>query len=322
MHDERTSRRSAVRWTGSERRRCHLRFISWKSRLPRGEREVRASRIPFFIVDTLFCTLIRAGLRDVQCNVCSQESRWWWRASASRGKLKVLTEILSDVQQNFRGSSVQLIKQGAEAEEEQRSHAETITPQGESQRYRRECAVLSVVSLSNVVGSLAVAVKWAAAEILHHLLLTKRRGKSAIRLWNKWNVSLPRPFEADAQFSWRRAGTPLSSTAAATGLLLCAQRSARARPLSSALVGWVLLPSFLPAELRVHPSAQESFGCQVTERRKEEQLPPHTMIWFGLPRVKQRHQVFVESKVVGKLSGKRWMYTFNFSIWEKWPHPI
>lgn len=51
---------------------------------------------------------------------------------------KVLTEILSDVQQDFRWSSVQLVKQGAETEEEQRSHAETITSQGEPQRQRRE----------------------------------------------------------------------------------------------------------------------------------------------------------------------------------------
>lgn len=45
---------------------------------------------------------------------------------------KVLTEILSDVQQDSRGSSVQLVKQRAETEEEQSSHAETITSQGES----------------------------------------------------------------------------------------------------------------------------------------------------------------------------------------------
>ena len=51
---------------------------------------------------------------------------------------KVLTQILSDVQQDFRRSSVQLVKEGAEAEEEQRSHAETIASQGEPQRQRRE----------------------------------------------------------------------------------------------------------------------------------------------------------------------------------------
>lgn len=51
---------------------------------------------------------------------------------------QVLTEVLSDVQQDFRGSSVQLVKKRAETEEEQRSHAETITSQGKSQRYSRE----------------------------------------------------------------------------------------------------------------------------------------------------------------------------------------
>lgn len=44
--------------------------------------------------------------------------------------------------------------------------------------------MLSVVSLSDVVGSLVVVavVRGTAAEILHHLLLTKQRGKSPIRL--------------------------------------------------------------------------------------------------------------------------------------------
>lgn len=62
------------------------------------------------------------------------------RSQPAQGKKekKVLTQILSDVQQDFRGSSVQLVKKGAETEEEQRSHAETITSQGKSQRYRRE----------------------------------------------------------------------------------------------------------------------------------------------------------------------------------------
>lgn len=98
------------------------------------------------------------------------------------GKSEVLTEILPDVQQDFRGSSVQLVKKGTETEEEQRSHAETITPQRQSPRQGKEKAVLSVVSLSYLIGSLVV-VKGTAAEILHHLLLTKRRGKSPIRLW-------------------------------------------------------------------------------------------------------------------------------------------
>lgn len=68
-----------------------------------------------------------------------------------------------------------------------------------------------------MVGSLVVAVKGTAAEILHHLLLTKRRGKSPIRLWKVKLVAL-RSFEADSQLFRRRAGTQLSSTAAATGL--------------------------------------------------------------------------------------------------------
>lgn len=95
---------------------------------------------------------------------------------------EVLTEVLSEVQQDPRGSSVQLVKERAETEEEECSHAETITSQGKSEWQRGEDAALSVVSLSDVIRDLVVAVKGTAAEILHHLLLTKRRGKSPIRL--------------------------------------------------------------------------------------------------------------------------------------------
>lgn len=49
-------------------------------------------------------------------------------------KGKVLTEILPDVYQDFRRSSVQLVEKGAETEEKQRSHAEAITSEGKSQR--------------------------------------------------------------------------------------------------------------------------------------------------------------------------------------------
>lgn len=69
--------------------------------------------------------------------------------------------------------------------------------------------MLSVVSLSFVVGSLAVVVKGTAAEILHHLLLTIRRGKSPIRLRKVKLVALG-SFEADGQFfgDARTLGSP------------------------------------------------------------------------------------------------------------------
>lgn len=47
---------------------------------------------------------------------------------------KVLTEILPDVQQDSWSPAVQLVTKRAEAEEEERSHAETITSQGEAPR--------------------------------------------------------------------------------------------------------------------------------------------------------------------------------------------
>lgn len=123
---------------------------------------------------------------------------------------EVLTEILSDVQQDLRGSSVQLVKERAEAEEEECSHAETITAQGKSQRQRKKNAALSVVSFSDVIRDLVVAVKGTAAEILHHLLLTKRRGKSPIRLRKVKLVSLG-SLEADGD-----APTQLRSDTSAT----------------------------------------------------------------------------------------------------------
>lgn len=122
---------------------------------------------------------------------CDLKNVFGWRVSASvGGGGEVLTEILSDVQQDSRGSSVQLVKKGAETEEEERSHAETITSEGEPQRHGGEQAVLLVVALSDVVGALVVAVRGTAAVILHHLLLTKRRGKSPIRLWKVELVAL------------------------------------------------------------------------------------------------------------------------------------
>lgn len=56
------------------------------------------------------------------------------------------------------------------------------------------------MSLSDVVGGLVVAVEGTAAEILHHLLLTKQRGKSPIRL-GKLEVAFWRTFDGcgDAQ---------------------------------------------------------------------------------------------------------------------------
>lgn len=105
-------------------------------------------------------------------------------ARAEKGK--VLTEILPDVQQDFWRSSVQLVKQGAEAEEEQGGHAEAVAAQGKAPRQHREEAGLSTVPLPDVVAVslvVVVAVQGTAAEILHHLLLTKRGGKSPIRLW-------------------------------------------------------------------------------------------------------------------------------------------
>lgn len=151
---------------------------------------------------------------------------------------EVLTEILSDVQQDLRGSSVQLVKERAEAEEKECSHAETITSQGKSQRQRRKNAALSVVSLSDVIRDLVVAVKGTAAEILHHLLLTKRRGKSPIRLRKVKLVSLG-SLEAD-----RDAPTQLRSKHLRHGVAFCAQP--RLLPLDPARLRTSGDCSFLP----------------------------------------------------------------------------
>lgn len=48
------------------------------------------------------------------------------------------SEILPDLQQNFRGSSVQLVKERAEAEEQQCGHAESIIAQGEAKPESRQ----------------------------------------------------------------------------------------------------------------------------------------------------------------------------------------
>lgn len=133
--------------------------------------------------------------------------------------------------------------------------------------------MLSVVSLSFVVGSLAVVVKGTAAEILHHLLLTIRRGKSPIRLRKVKLVALG-SFEADGQFFWRRADARLSSAAGATGLLFARSVWLPLGPARLRSLDNCSFPSVLPVELRVHPSARSS-GCQITERGKRKKPPPH-----------------------------------------------
>lgn len=98
-----------------------------------------------------------------------------------------------------------------------------------------------------MVGSLFVAVKGTAAEILHHLLLTKRRGKSSIRMWKVKLVAVT-PFEADGQLLWRRAGTQLSSAAAATGLFFALSVSLLLGPSRlRSLDDCSFLPSFQPS---------------------------------------------------------------------------
>lgn len=167
---------------------------------------------------------------------------------------KVLTEILSDVQQDSRGSSVQLVKQGAETEEEQRSHAETITSQGEAQRRGGEEAVLSVVPLSGVVGSRAVAVKGTAAEILHHLLLTRHRGKSPIRPWRVKRVARRPSVAAVVVLETRGHAAAVRGCSALGSFVAHRRRLASARPLSSALVG-MNAPSFRPSSGVKGPSS-------------------------------------------------------------------
>lgn len=137
-------------------------------------------------------------------------------------------------------------------------------------------------------------MKGTAAEILHHLLLTERRGKSPIRLWKVKLVALT------VQLCWRRAakgGTgALCSAAAATGVGFCAHRrrfgasSARCVCVCAGWVG-VLLPSVLTAELRVHPSAQSRFlGVRLLNVERGKTSTSYR-IWCRVQGVKQRHPV-------------------------------
>lgn len=80
----------------------------------------------------------RAERLDLRCNFLIPKNLFEAETLQPAEEGEVLTEILSDVQQDFRGSSVQLVKERAETEEEERSHAETITTEGQSERYGRE----------------------------------------------------------------------------------------------------------------------------------------------------------------------------------------
>lgn len=95
----------------------------------------------------------------------------------------LLTEILSNVQQDSGGSSVELVEEGRQAEDEERRHAESIRSEGQAPRNggeRGRLVVVAVVPEVGELGALAVAVRRTAAVILHHLLLTRRRAKSPI----------------------------------------------------------------------------------------------------------------------------------------------
>lgn len=89
-----------------------------------------------------------------------------------------------------------------------------------------------------MVRSLAVVVKGTAAEILHHLLLTKRRGKLPIRPWKVKLVALRSLESAGRSEGFGADGqrNQLLTAAAATGSSGGARRRASARRLLLELV--------------------------------------------------------------------------------------
>lgn len=142
-----------------------------------------------------------------------------------------------------------------------------------------------------MVWSLVVAVKGTAVEILHHLLLTKRRGKSPIRLWKVKLVAL-RSFDSvgasyflfffNVVWGTRRHPALLLSAAAATGLFF--KRTAFSLLLGPSRLRSSDDCSFLPSlkhESRVHPSARSLFGCQITERGEREKSSTSDRAWVG-----------------------------------------
>lgn len=85
----------------------------------------------------------------------------WWDSSRHKSpntgeSERNLTEILPDLQQNFRGSSVQLVKQWAETEEQQCGHAETIVAQREAKPESREPESLPAVPIRAVTRAVIV----------------------------------------------------------------------------------------------------------------------------------------------------------------------
>lgn len=126
-----------------------------------------------------------------------------------------------------------------------------------------------------------MAVKGTAVEILHPLLLTKRCGKSPIRMRKVKLVAL-RSFDWDGQLTGDALAPRSSPLLEPRG---CFLRTAF-RFCSLLLAGWLLLPSVLPAELRVHPSAQ-SLGVRLLNVEIRKTSTSHR-IWFGLQCVKQR----------------------------------
>lgn len=108
----------------------------------------------------------------------------------------------------------------------------------------------------------------------------------------KWNLSLWDHLRRSASYLETRRH-PALLRCRSHGVIFCAQRFASTRSLSFELVGWLFLPSVLPAELRVHPSALSHLGVRLLNVERGKTSTSYK-IWFGLQCVKQRHPVFRE----------------------------
>lgn len=93
----------------------------------------------------------------------------------------------------------------------------------------------------------------------------------------------------------------------------CFLRTAAARSLSFALVGWLLLPSVSTGELRVHPSAVESCRCQITKRGRRKNFHLiRDLVWIeacktAAPSVQEeRRRTILETRLTSNCVKRKW----------------
>lgn len=122
-----------------------------------------------------------------------------------------------------------------------------------------------------------MAVKGTAVEILHPLLLTKRCGKSPIRMRKVKLVAL-RSFEWDGQLTGDALAPRSSPLLEPRGCFFAYSVSLLLAP-----ARWMTAPSFRPPSRVKGPSFCSESGCQITKRGNQKNFHfTQDLVWIAV----------------------------------------